>query len=326
MGRLILIFLTLLMMVGAAFGGLYAWGYARFVEPGPLSSDRTILIAKGSGVAAIARQLQDLGILNNPQVFQVAVRLTGDGQGLRAGEYLIPASASIRDVLDILRQGKTLARRFTIAEGLTSDSVLDQLAAVEGLLGPLPHRVAEGDLLPETYYFSYGDQRADVVERMRQAMREALAEVWAGRAEGLPLKTPEEALILASLIEKETGLVGERVRVAAVFVNRLRKGMRLQSDPTVSYGLSPGVPLGRPLTRADLQSQTPYNTYVIKGLPPGPICNPGRASLEAAVHPARTQDLYFVADGQGGHSFARTLTEHNKNVVKWRRLQKAAGN
>ncbi|CCQ74423.1 endolytic transglycosylase MltG [Magnetospira sp. QH-2] len=325
MGRLILVLFILLVMAGAALGGLYAWGYARYVEPGPLSSDRTVLVPRGEGVAAISKRLAREGIIANPLVFRGAVRLSGVAQSLRAGEFLFPASVSIREVLEILQQGRTVARRFTIAEGWSTERILDQLSRVEGLGGPMPGLVSEGELLPETYYFTFGDTRADVVDRMREGMDQALAEAWEGRAEGVPLKTPQEALILASIVERETGRAEERARVAAVFINRLRKGMRLQSDPTVSYGLSPGVPLGRSLTRKDLKSKTAYNTYVIKGLPPGPICNPGRAAIEAVLHPARTTDLYFVADGSGGHMFARTLKEHNRNVARWRKIRKAKG-
>ena len=217
-----------------------------------------------------------------------------------------------------------MVRRLTVAEGLTTFDVLARLGATEGLKGLAPQGLGEGQLLPETYHFSYGDARADIVRRMRAAMTSAVERLWAARVPDLPLNSPAEALILASIIEKETGLAEERARVASVFINRLRAGMRLQSDPTVVYALTHGQgKLGRRLTRTDLRDQSLYNTYVHKGLPPGPIANPGIAAIAAALNPARSGDLYFVADGSGGHVFARTLAAHNRNVRRWRKLQKA---
>jgi UPF0755 protein len=222
----------------------------------------------------------------------------------------------------LLQSGKTVVRRLTVVEGLTAVQVLSQIAATEGLVGPLPQSPGEGRMLPETYHFSYGHERSAMVSRMVRAMDETLAELWAGRAPGLPFRTPDEALVLASIIEKETGRDNERARIAAVFVNRLKKGMRLQSDPTVVYALTDGGgPLARPLTRANLEIDHPYNTYVIDGFPPGPITNPGRASIAAALNPAETGELYFVADGNGGHVFAQTLQEHNRNAARWRQTR-----
>ncbi len=315
---------TMILLAGLVGAALSAWGYERFVTPGPLTADAAVVVPRGSGLSAIADLLREKGVIDDPLVFRVGARILGAGQSLRAGEFRFPARVSIEGALDILRNGETVVRRLTVPEGLTAAQVLDLLRRVDGLVGDPPDAVAEGDLLPETYHFSLGDRRAGLVARMREAMRDALARAWDGREPGLPLKTPREALILASIVEKETGLAAERPIVAAVFINRLRKGMRLQSDPTTAYGLSPGRPLGRPLTRKDLQSETPYNTYVIDRLPPGPICNPGQASIDAVLHPAPTHDLYFVADGTGGHVFARTLAEHNRNVARWRRIRDAA--
>ena len=305
-------------------GGLLAF-YAidRFERPGPLAADTVIFIPQGSGVEAIARQLHQAGAIEEPLVFRLGVRLLGVGRELRAGEYLFAVALSTRDVIDLLRSGQTVVRRLTLAEGLTSYEIValvEQAAALEGTVGTVP---PEGSLLPETYHYARGDRRDELVARMGRARDKLLSELWAARAPNLPVATPREAVVLASIVEKETGVAGERPRVASVFVNRLRKGMRLQSDPTVVYGLTGGTgALGRALTRTDLQAPSPYNTYLNPGLPPGPIANPGRASLEAVLNPAQTAFLYFVADGSGGHAFAKTLAEHNRNVAKWRRFQK----
>ena len=299
----------------------------RFERPGPLTADTVIFIPQGSGVEAIARQLHEAGAIEDPLVFRLGVRLLRVGRELRAGEYLFAAVLSNRDAIELLRGGQTVVRRLTLAEGLTSREIValvEQAAALEGAVGAVP---PEGSLLPETYHYARGDQRGELVARMGRARDRLLSELWAGRAPNLPVATPQEAAVLASIVEKETGVAGERPRVASVFVNRLRKGMRLQSDPTVVYGLTGGKgALGRALTRKDLQAPSPYNTYLNSGLPPGPITNPGRASLEAVLNPAKTAFLYFVADGSGGHAFATTLAEHNRNVAKWRKLKKQKAN
>ena len=257
----------------------------------------------------------------HPLIFALGTRLFAGGRPLRAGEYRFPAGVSARAAMQRMLDGDSMQRRLVVAEGLTAVEVLALVAAAEGLEGEAPP-AAEGALLPETYFYSWGDERAPLVARMAAAMRETLAGLWAARAPGLPLDSAEAALTLASIVEKETALAAERPRVAAVFLNRLRRGMPLQSDPTVIYALTGGDgALDRPLLRADLAAPSPYNTYLNAGLPPGPIANPGRASIAAVLQPAETRELYFVADGQGGHAFAETLDEHNRNVAAWRKLR-----
>ena len=319
--------LTLILLVIIA-GAVAGWGYAGMVRPGPLVTDRTIIIPRGVGVQGIAALLAAERVVSSPALFRVAARTIGREKILRAGEFNFPRRVSLRNSIEILHKGETVVRRLTIAEGLTSREILAQLERTDGLTGRIAQPPAEGALLPETYHFSYGDGRPELLARMRAGRHRLLQQLWSERAPQLPLSTPEEAVILASIIEKETARADERPRIAGVFINRLRRGMRLQSDPTVVYGLTEGrSALGRPLTRRDLKSVTPYNTYVIPGLPPTPISNPGRASLEAVLNPAVTGDLYFVADGAGGHAFAQTLAEHNRNVANWRkrrRQQRAA--
>ncbi len=309
------------LVVGAGLLAFYV--IDRFERSGPLAADTVIFIPQGSGVEAIARLLDQAGAIEDPLVFRLGVQLLRAGRELRAGEYLFAVALSNRDVIDLLRSGQTVVRRLTLAEGLTSREIValvERAAALEGKVDSVP---PEGSLLPETYHYARGDRRGELVARMARARDELLSQLWAGRAPNLPVATPQEAVVLASIVEKETGIAGERPRVASVFVNRLNKGMRLQSDPTVVYGLTGGKgALGRALTRKDLQVPSPYNTYLIDGLPPGPIANPGRAALEAVLNPARTAFLYFVADGSGGHAFAKTLAEHNRNVAKWRQFQK----
>jgi UPF0755 protein len=323
MGRIAQRLILLLFFLVIVIAGAGAWVYAQFVRPGPLAGRTTVIVPRGAGVDAIADDLYRAGIITRPLPFRLAARLTGAARDLRAGEYAFPPAISPRDALALLRSGKTVIRRLTVAEGMTTAQTLSQLALTDGLKGAVDSPPGEGALLPETYHFSYGDGRQAMVVRMAKAMDETLAALWTSRVPGLPLKTPREAVILASIVEKETAVPEERQRIAAVFINRLRKRMRLQSDPTVVYGLTAGSgPLGRSLTHADLKAPSLFNTYLIDGLPPGPICNPGRASVAAVLNPAVTNELYFVADGSGGHVFARTLAEHNRNVARWRRLQK----
>lgn len=315
-------FLLLLVLAGGLAAAGY-WGYRQFTAAGPATADTQLVVPRGAGASAIAAQLAATGVVHDALIFKLGVRLFSQGRPLRAGEYLFPARASAREVMELLIEGRTVVRKLTVAEGLTSREVLALVAGAEAMEGEVPPPPPEGALLPETYHYSWGDSRPELVARMQEAMRSALAELWPGRAEGLPIETPEQALILASIVEKETGVDSERPRVAAVFVNRLNQGMPLQSDPTVIFALTKGEkPLGRALLRADLALDDPYNTYVNAGLPPGPIANPGKAAIAAVLNPAATKELYFVADGSGGHAFAETLEEHNRNVAKWRKLQK----
>ncbi|WP_083901410.1 endolytic transglycosylase MltG [Azospirillum sp. B4] len=325
LGRRLLWAAALVILVSAAL----AWiGYHRYVDPGPLAQDATVVVGRdgGGGLQAVAATLAQAGVVRGEIDFVAAVRLTEAGQPpIKAGEYAFPAHVSLRDVVALLRSGKTVVHRFTAPEGLTSAQIVALLNAEPALSGEITERPAEGSLLPATYNFSLGDSRAQMVERMAAEMRRAVAKIWAGRAAGLSLKSPEEMVTLASLVEKETGVPAERPHIAAVFYNRLRLGMRLQSDPTVIYILTNGAgPLGRPLTHADLAVESPYNTYAVTGLPAGPIANPGREALRAVANPLDSGDLYFVADGSGGHAFAATLDAHNRNVAKWRDLREKA--
>lgn len=304
-----------------AVGGVAAFVYLQYTSPSKMAQERDIIIPQGTGVRGIAAIFQREGIVEKPFVFLVGVRVSQLDRALRAGEYHFPARVSPKHAAEILASGETVKRFVTIPEGLRSGEIIDRINMVDGLVGDIDTIPADGTLLPETYQFSFGDTKQGIIDRMRDAHDAMVAELWPGREANLPVKTPDEAVILASIVERETGVAAERPRVAGVFINRLNRGMRLQSDPTVAYAVSPEKRLGRPLTRADLRFESPYNTYVSNGLPPSPITNPGRDALYAVLHPAPTDELYFVADGTGGHAFARTLQEHNRNVAKWRRLR-----
>jgi len=320
--RRILALLGLIAVAGLTATGLHLWSTT--VRPGPLPAAVSVIIPRGASVAAIAYQLDRREVISNTYLFRLLARTSGVESSLRAGEYAFSAGVSMREVLRMLREGETVVRKITVPEGWTVQQVVALLLESPGLEGPVaPPR--EGTVLPETYQYTWGDSREDVLRRMSVAMHGALDELWRGRAADLPIADPDDAVVLASVVEKETALPAERPRVAAVFLNRLRAGMRLQADPTVVYAIWGGNAASRPLTLADLQFPSAYNTYVSDGLPPGPIANPGRAALQAVLQPAQTDELYFVADGSGGHAFARTLAEHQRNVLRWRKLNAQDG-
>ncbi len=316
----------LLSFVGLSLTAALGYGFFAFNAytdgKGPNAEETIVLLPRGAGLGTIVSHLDQAGVINHPWLFQLAVRLGGHDRALKAGEYAFPAGVTPNEVIAKLTEGKSLLRRITVIEGQTVAETFRLLDQAEGLNGDLPERPEEGTLLPETYLYSQGDSKAGLVKRMQAAMTEVLEKAWANRADDLPFATPREALIMASIVDKETAVPEERSEVAAVFVNRLRLGMRLQSDPTIIYGLTQGEgPLDRELTRQDWKLEDPYNTYRIDALPPGPIGNPGRLSIEAVMRPAEVDYLYFVADGTGGHAFALTLEEHNENVARWRRIK-----
>ncbi len=322
LGRLLTAFVLTLVLVAAGAGAAYIWFVETIAAPGPLQTPVTVIIAPGTGVSAIGRQLAAAGVVTQSWLPTLAARYAAKDHGLKPGEYHFEPGVSVMGALDKIARHDVVPRFVTIPEGLVTADAISILDAADGLIGTVTVKAADGDLLPETYRYEWGDRRDDIIARMRTAREATLKELWETRAADLPLNSPEEAMILASIVEKETGKTDERARVAAVFINRLRRGMKLQSDPTVIYGLARIGERDRGLTTVDLELPTPFNTYVIPGLPPSPICNPGRAALTAVLNPAATQALYFVADGTGGHAFAATLEEHNRNVAHWRQIQR----
>ena len=367
--------LAVLIMLFLALAVAVNWGRGQWTAEGPAETAFCLRVPSGSTFNRVTDELEERGAIRSGAIFRAGVDYT-DMPGLKAGDYLVPESASMAEIADLVTRGGAstcgtdvnfrikvagadvlvreldpgteklteIARfdagteapaayaqvreepgtryRVTVSEGVTSWQVVDALAKAEFLTGAAPEVPPEGTLAPDSYEVAVGADRAELIRRMTEAQQERLAVAWAGRDEDLPFDTPEEALTLASIVEKETGVPGERGHVASVFVNRLRQGMRLQTDPTVIYGITKGEGvLGRGLRRSELDRETPYNTYRIDGLPPGPIANPGEASLRAALNPDETEDLFFVADGTGGHVFAATLDEHNRNVAKWREIE-----
>ncbi len=313
-----------ILLVGLV-GGMGAFLYARqaFVAKGPLQQDRAVFIERGSTAEQIAQTLERNGVINSALLFSAAVQLYGVRGDLKWGEYMFPRAASTAEALSIVLDGKPIEYRITIPEGLTSEQIVGRLRDNDVLTGDIARIPREGSLLPDTYRFTRGTTRQQMVDQMTQFQSRLLQQIWARRSQELPVRTPEELVILASIVEKETGKAEERTRVAGVFVNRLTRRMRLQSDPTIIYGIVGGRgALGRAILQSDIQRLTPYNTYQIDGLPPTPIANPGRAAMEAVANPARHRELYFVADGTGGHAFAETLEQHNRNVANWRRIER----
>ena len=316
------IIILVLMAIALIIGGGGYYTYSRFHAPGPHDLARIVLIPEGASVGQAARVLEGEGVLRSSELFKWGTRLLGADRHIRAGEYEVPARASMAGILKILRSGNVVQHPFTVPEGLSSPQVVALLMADDTLTGEIGAIPSEGTLLPETYLHVRGTARADIIQRMSTAFRKALDELWVGRDIDRAPATPGEAVTLASIVEKETAVPEERPRVAAVFLNRLEKGMRLQSDPTVVYAVTGGFPIGRRITRDDLRMDSPYNTYKNHGLPPGPIANPGVQSLKAVLNPIETDEYYFVADGTGGHVFSRTLEEHNRNVAKWRKIRR----
>jgi len=317
-----IITIVLVSMIGV--GAAYVYGKQKIEAPGPLQEDKVVNIPSRAGMTDIADILQREGVIdNNRWAFIGSVFALKARSELKPGEYAFQRNASLRDVIGIMVEGKVVQHAVTIPEGLTSEQIVARLSDNDIFAGAVREMPREGTLLPETYKFPRGTTRDQVIQRMQQAQKRVLAEIWERRNPDIPIKTPDQLVTLASIVEKETGKADERSRVAAVFVNRLRQRIKLQSDPTIIYGLVGGKgTLGRPIKRSEIQQPSPYNTYVVDGLPPGPIANPGRASLEAAANPARTRDLFFVADGTGGHAFTETYDQHQKNVAKLRTMEK----
>jgi UPF0755 protein len=315
----------ILILAGILAGAFFAEQWT-FFAPGPRAANghpTVVWIRPGARAAQIAQQLQRDGVVRNAAFFRLGVMLRGKNAALKAGEYAIPSGASMAELMGILTGGKSLERRLTAAEGLTSAMIYDIVRRDPTLVGDAGAPPAEGTLLPETYLYARGTARREMLDRMARAQQKFLARMWPVRSAGLPYTSPAEAITLASIVEKETALPEERPHIAAVFINRLRLGMKLQSDPTIIYGLTKGYPLGRGIRESELAAPTPYNTYVNAGLPPTPICNPGKASIEAVLHPEISNDVYFVANGTGGHVFTSSLAQHEQNVAKWRQIENA---
>jgi UPF0755 protein len=299
--------------------------YALWWASGPNSGPHTVLIKEGATVASVARQLDKEGVIpGTAKTFYVMARLFGSHDPIQAGEFRIPPGMGGAAILELLQHGKPLLRMITVTEGMPAILIQEKFAASPYLSGPMPP-IDEGSVLPDSYGYQRGESRAALVQRMQAAMTKAVAELWAKRSTDCPITTKQEAVTLASIVEKETGKASERPVIAGVYCNRLRIGMKLDADPTVIYPVTKGKPLGRRILRSELNAQNGYNTYQRAGLPEGPIANPGKASIEAVLHPAQTKALYFVADGTGGHVFAETLAEQNANVARWFALRRAKG-
>lgn len=322
MRKHVILYILLFGFLASFIGGSVFSTYKFFMQEGPLTERKEMLVPKGMPLQKIAQMLKEEGIIESPAIFTFGVRAHNKASALKAGEYSFPARSSAKMVMDILTDGQTHIRRLTVPEGLTSTQIVDLIEKAGGLVGAVARVPKNGTLLPETYYYSYGDTRESIIARMQNALTRTLDELWPNRADDLPFKNQKEAVTLASIVEKETSISAERSRIASVFLNRLEADMRLQSDPTVIYAVTNGTgQMKRALRLKDLRTKHAYNTYVIKGLPPAPIANPGRESIAAVLNPFKSKDMYFVADGTGGHVFAKTYDEHVENVKQWRSLK-----
>jgi len=316
--------LLALIIIGLlVIGGLVVFGAQRFYADGPKSGQTAFMVERGASLASVAQKLEDDGLIADRWTFQLGAIAKRQQTAIRAGEFKIAAYSSMADILKEITQGRPISYSITIPEGYTSWQVVEKINAAPNLVGKIVDIPPEGSLLPDTYSFERGDKRQKILDQMSAAMQSQLAQIWAKRASDLPISTPKELVTLASIVEKETGVAAERPMVAGVFINRLNKGMRLQSDPTIIYGITQGKgPLSRGLRRSEIENKTPYNTYQIDGLPKGPIANPGVDALQAVANPAATKALYFVADGSGGHAFANSYAEHQRNVARWRQVER----
>lgn len=316
--------LSALLFLMLGVGAVVYWGKSQFEGQGPLREETTYVVPRNTSVQTIASGLEREGIISDAQIFEYGVRFAGAGGALKAGEYGFTPGTSMRQVMEKLRVGASITHSVSVPEGWTVEKAYERIAEADVLTGEMPDMLPEGTLRPDTYLVQRGATRKELVQRMKEAQDNLVAEIWAKRDPDLPVKDVGEFITLASIVERETGIASERPHVASVFINRLNKGMRLQSDPTFLYGVygGGGKPSDKPVTQSDIDSDTPYNTYKIKGLPPGPIANPGRAALEAVANPIETDDFYFVADGTGGHVFSSTLDEHNRNVQKYRAIER----
>jgi UPF0755 protein len=320
-------FFTAVFILAVFCACAWVWEGWHFSAPGPWArrgNETIVEIAPRERLWTVARQLGEAGVIDSAPLFAISVRLRGEGNLLRAGEFAMPSRASMEDVAAILMVGRPVEHKVTAAEGLTSGMIAEIINNDVELTGPQQPAPDEGTLLPETYFFNKRDGRGSILARMQQAQAAFVSRVWPSRAPNLPFHSPQEAVTLASVVEKETAIPEERRHIAAVFINRLRLGMKLESDPTVIYGISRGYPLGHDIRASELSRPTPYNTYAIAGLPPAPICNPGKDAILAVLDPERAADLYFVADGRGGHAFAASKSQHDRNVARWRKLESAS--
>ncbi|MEE1655071.1 endolytic transglycosylase MltG [Microvirga sp. CF3062] len=325
-GMLSLLSGLLTLLVAVSIAGIFGFSMLQqaVTTDGPLQSDKVVVIPRNTGTGEIAQILKQEGVIEQPLMFQAYAYMNRQRGQLKAGEFQFKAGTSVEEAIDTLIQGRAILHTVSVPEGLTSEQVLARLYEHDILTGDITETPREGSLLPDTYKFERGTTRQQILNTMQTAQRQAIEQIWQRRSPELPIKSPQELVILASIVEKETGRADERTRVAGVFINRLMKRMKLQSDPTIVYGLVGGKgTLGRGILRSEIEAATPYNTYVVEGLPPGPIANPGRAALEAVANPSRTKDLYFVADGSGGHAFAETYEQHQRNVARWRQIEKS---